>query len=413
MNQKRYIFQDVNYKSPTYSEIKDDLKLSNCSYNCPPPKPEDEFIGTLYANVLNNLEVEYIPGGVKTKQLSVESSDDNYIFGCTFDYDILPNYLILDGAFTDGNYKTVNLGNVKTPISNLEQMCYGSNIIEFIFGNKVLKSRGGDDKLTFNEAFYGCSSLISVDLNNVSVQNDEEVSFSNAFRECASLQNLDLSNFNINSLSYAFSGCTNLESVEFTDSLNPNLTNITGAFNNCSNLESINLSGFTSDTKLGFQNTFNNCSNLTDLVLFETKVNRLTSAFKNCSSLQTLDVSCIDVSEISYSSLYWSAQVTDIFSGMTNLKTLNMSNMDFSSLADYYDSSENSDDYLGWFTGDNSLETIILQNSNQDTIDIVRHELSMAGLNDVTIITSDENNKLITSDDYYLTTNNDEYLTTF
>lgn len=197
-------------------------------------------------------------------------------------------------------------------------------------------------------AFYGCSSLMSVDIpssvetislsafdytglyeNDGNWKNDvlyvdgclinARMSLNGsydimegtrliadyAFRGCSSLTSVDIPSSVTNVGGYAFSNCSNLMSVtlgngitsigasafEYCSSLTsvdvPNsVTNINEyVFNNCYGLKSASI-----DSRVIGDNMFQNCSNLTSVTLGDNVVSVGESAFYNCSSLTSVKI---------------------------------------------------------------------------------------------------------------------------
>ena len=124
-------------------------------------------------------------------------------------------------------------------------------------------------------AFSLCTSLTTVDLSGLSVIGQSALA--NIFYGCTSLTTVDLSSLSVinarTAMSYAFYSCTSLTTVDLSS-----LTEVSGiqamqyAFQMCHNLTSVNLSGLTqiganaSAADYGhFAYAFYNCDNLTSI----------------------------------------------------------------------------------------------------------------------------------------------------
>ena len=107
-----------------------------------------------------------------------------------------------------------------------------------------------------NYAFYGCSSLASIEIPSSVVSIGE-----GTFSYCSNLTSIDIPSGVTSIGNYTFRGCSALETVTFGD--NSQLESIEGyAFDDCFNLTSITLPS--SLTSIG-QGAFNNCSSLTSI----------------------------------------------------------------------------------------------------------------------------------------------------
>ena len=120
--------------------------------------------------------------------------------------------------------------------------------IKYIFKNK-LKST--------NFMFYGCYTLISLDLSNFDTKSVINMEY--MFFRCNSLIELNLSNFdtkNVTNMEYMFCGCKSLKSLDLSNFDTKNVTNMEYMFFGCNSLITLNISNF--DTK----NVINNASML-------------------------------------------------------------------------------------------------------------------------------------------------------
>jgi hypothetical protein len=151
-----------------------------------------------------------------------------------------------------------------------------------------------------DKAFYGCSSIESVDLGTVKVVGTK--AFANcdslasltvpgtvskvgpyAFYGCKALESLTISNDNVVVCKYAFYGCTGLESASFAGY---GASIGTKAFYGCSSLASLDLSGV---SKIGAK-AFSYCDSLTDLTISRVKAPVGEYAFYGCESLSTVTI---------------------------------------------------------------------------------------------------------------------------
>ncbi len=147
------------------------------------------------------------------------------------------------------------------------------------------------------QAFYNCSSLTSVDLSScTSIENY-------AFSYCSSLTSVDLSSCTSIG-NYAFCGCSSLTSVGDLSSC----TSIGNyAFSGCSSLTSVDLSSCTSIEYYAFSG----CSSLTSVDLSScTSIENY--AFYRCSSLTSVGdlSSCTSIGEYAFYNCYGLTSIT-------------------------------------------------------------------------------------------------------
>ena len=217
-----------------------------------------------------------------------------------------------------------------------------------------------------SSAFYGCSSLNSVDFSNAT---SLELIYDNAFYQNTSLKSIDLSkavkltrlgntlqnNYTLgssnNSYSYIFYQCSNLESINLPASL----TEIgNGVFWGCSNLRNIVLPS--SITKLGF-GVFSNCNALTSVDLSNCELLTIipTRMFYQCRKLETV------VFPNTITEFY-----NDVFYECRSLKSIDLTGCtSLKFLGTWLDNANGSSGYwgVGNFYECNALESVKLPNS--------------------------------------------------
>ncbi len=100
-------------------------------------------------------------------------------------------------------------------------------------------------------------------------------------------------------LSYMFSGCTNLTSVNTEGWDTSNVTNMTCMFDGCSSLTEFDMVDFdSSSSSVRMAGMFRNCTALTTLDVLSNRtitVNHVGEMFKGCSQLVTLNLSAISM----------------------------------------------------------------------------------------------------------------------
>lgn len=120
-------------------------------------------------------------------------------------------------------------------------------------------------------------------------------SMSYMFSGCNNLMSIDISNFdtsNVTSMRYMFSGCYKLETIELGDNFHMDkVTDAYGMFKNCYSLKSFNLNNL----KIGYlgdiQDLFSGCSSLESLDLSNASINYYAKTYgmlDGCKNLHTL-----------------------------------------------------------------------------------------------------------------------------
>ena len=158
--------------------------------------------------------------------------------------------------------------------------------IEYLFINYMTK---------IDYLFYGCKSLINIDLSNFNTQNITDMQY--FFSDCESLTNIDLSNLNtqnVINMQYMFSGCKSLTHIDLSYFNTQNVINMECLFFGCESLTNIDLSYFNTQNVTNMQYMFWGCKSLTYINLsnFNTQnVTNMECMFYGCESLINIDLS--------------------------------------------------------------------------------------------------------------------------
>ena len=145
-----------------------------------------------------------------------------------------------------------------------------------------VRCRSLESSLNAFELFYNNSSLISVNLQNVSGIYGSAVSF---FENCTNLKNIVITGANnVDTTSYFAGYCSSLESV-YIDSLE-NCTSLNAAFTNCTLLKDVRIGDISNVTNL--YTTFRNCSSLESVDLDIPSVTTCYQSFYGCSKLKNV-----------------------------------------------------------------------------------------------------------------------------
>ncbi len=201
--------------------------------------------------------------------------------GYTFDGS--PSKLVLITKFVKGF--TFTKGSLKYSVTSslasdrqLAVVGYSGNPSDLVIPARINTTAGYFPVTSVgNKAFYGCETLRSVDLGDVSTVGAK------AFARCTSLESLKIGESVKTVSQYAFYGCTALETLDVFG----NGTGIdNSAFSECRNLTSVSFGG--SGISIG-TNSFYKCTGLTDLDL--TGVSYIGfKAFPYCNGIVSLTV---------------------------------------------------------------------------------------------------------------------------
>ena len=210
--------------------------------------------------------------------------------------------------------------------------------------------------------FYGCSSLISVDLYNFDFGIVEALEY--FFYGCSSLVSVDLSyidTFQVNNMNYMFYGCNSLQKLNFSNWITSSVTNLDSMFYDCTSLISIDLSNFDTSLVVNMKDLFFNCLALTSINLksFDTsKVTDMQSMFNGCNSLLSIDLSSFDTSNV--------VNMQTMFYNCYKLTSLNLSNFN----------TKNIDTMDSMFSGCKNLGYINFYNYSENSLSSIKNIFS-------------------------------------
>ncbi len=140
--------------------------------------------------------------------------------------------------------------------------------------------------------FWGCSSLISLDVTHFNTANVTDMS--EMFFMCSSLTSLDVTHFNtakVTDMYSMFYSCSSLTSLDVTHFNTEKVTNMRFMFSMCSSLTSLDVTHFNTEKVTNMRFMFSSCSSLTSLNLtnFNTKkVTDMDDMFSDCQALTTI-----------------------------------------------------------------------------------------------------------------------------
>lgn len=202
---------------------------------------------------------------------------------------------------------------------------------------------------TMSYMFSNCSQLTSLDLSRFDTSNVKNMWC--MFYGCSNLTNLDITSFNTNKvteMSLMFYMCSRLKNLDVTKFNTSNVTRMSGMFEGCSGLTTLDVTHFNTDKVTMMDDMFSGCSFLTtlDVSHFNTiEVKYMEAMFSGCSGLKNIDVSHFDTSNVTY--------MDGMFYGCSGLTSLDLSNFNTSKVTKMYHSY-----YKGMFQDCTSLKTI-------------------------------------------------------
>nr|UVX78847.1 MAG: protein of unknown function DUF285 [Bacteriophage sp.] len=187
-----------------------------------------------------------------------------------------------------------------------------------------------------NYTFSYCENIIEFDFTDYNSANI--VDMSNMFDSCKSLVSLNISNFvtsNVTSINKMFYYCESLTSLDLSNFDTSKITSLNSVFDSCKSLASLNVKNWNTSQVTSMNRTFYNCFDLTELDLTNWETIRVHdfrgmfghSSFKNLnlSSFYTLNAT----------------KVGYMFAGCSGLEKLDLTNFDFSNVANNFDYMEN------------------------------------------------------------------------
>lgn len=149
---------------------------------------------------------------------------------------------------------------------------------------------------SLSEFFCGLTKLETITgleyLNTAKVTN-----MSYMFSSCLRLTSLDITNFNtanVTDMSYMFNSCTKLTSLDVTNFNTAKVKNMIRMFSNCQALTSLNVTNFNTEKIPDMSYMFSQCKQLTslDVTNFNTvNVTNMSYMFASCRALTTIYVS--------------------------------------------------------------------------------------------------------------------------
>ncbi len=205
-----------------------------------------------------------------------------------------------------------------TPTSLSEFFC-GLTKLETITGLEYLNTAKVTD---MSYMFSSCSRLTSLDITNFNTANVTDMSY--MFNSCTKLTSLDVTNFNtanVTNMSYMFAKCSKLTSLDVAKFNTAKVTNMSYMFMLCSKLTSLDVTNFNTSKVTDMFGMFASCSRLTslDVTNFNTKkVTNMGNMFSDCSKHTSLDVTNFNTVNVK--------NMIRMFAGCSALTSLDVTN---------------------------------------------------------------------------------------
>ena len=161
-------------------------------------------------------------------------------------------------------------------------------------GKYIIKYKFKNYLTNVNHMFYGCNSLINLNLSNFNTQNVTNMEC--MFDGCESLSSLNLSNFNtqkVTDMEGMFFNCKSLTNLNLSNFNTQNVTDMGFMFEGCKSLYNLNLTNFNTQNVTSMKWMFDGCESLSSLNLSNNtqKVTDMEGMFFNCKSLTNLNLS--------------------------------------------------------------------------------------------------------------------------
>lgn len=284
-----------------------------------------------------------------------------------------------------GNFKAPNLTNCQSLFENCSNLDIKADIfldwdatgitnLSNIYKNcpKMGSSSGGiidfsglnlSSCLTMQGAFYGCTSLKTLKMNNVNLKSCSN--YTDMISNCPDLYNVEIKNSDLTAItglrflnvvpyldlsgstigiekaesSFASSNNSKVVSVKFTGAKLPNCTSVKQMFSGCSTLTYVDFSGVTAPNLANCQRMFENCTELdvsTDKIFGwnTSSVTDMSYILKGCTKMGSSSSGLINISDMNLGSCL---TMQGAFYGCTSIKTLKLNNFDLKSCTTFTD----------------------------------------------------------------------------
>lgn len=143
--------------------------------------------------------------------------------------------------------------------------------------------------------FYGCTNLVSVDLNQIApyMHPTDDNSMSNTFYKCTSLKEVNFGNYDTSkviSFNSTFFECSSLETLDMHGLDTTNVTNTVQMFSRCISLKYLDISGWDLTNCVKYTEMFNKCNALKTIRMVgcnQATIDLINSVKKSVSTIVT------------------------------------------------------------------------------------------------------------------------------
>ena len=202
--------------------------------------------------------------------------------------------------------------------------------LETITGLEYLNTANVTD---MSYMFSGCSKLTSLDVTHFNTANVTNMCY--MFSSCLMLTSLDVTKFNtenVTNMNKMFYGCNALTSLDVTKFNTANVTDMCLMFYRCSKLTSLDVTHFNTANVTNMYKMFYDCEALTslDVTKFNTgNVTNMSYMFFHCAALTSLDITKFNTANVTNMEYMFSgcSKLTSL--DVTNFNTENVTNMSY------------------------------------------------------------------------------------
>ena len=211
--------------------------------------------------------------------------------------------------------------------------------------------------LTFKK--FTSDNLESIDFSRLVIVNDKPMVKDMYDIETKNIKNIvfdeSFKTYAPTSLEHFFAGCSTLETITGLEYLNTaNVKNMSYMFSGCQKLSSLDLSKFNTEKVTDMRSMFYGCQKLSSLDLFKfntEKVTDMRGMFEDCQELSSLDLSKFNTKEVKY--------MRSMFYGCQKLSSLDLSKFNTEKVTDMRD----------MFWGCSALTSLDLSNFNTEKVE--------------------------------------------